>query len=380
MRKVYNILILCLICISSCSKEDIGEVVFGDNRVYLSASACNNSIGTKVPYDYPNPTQKNPMICQIWASTTPYKFLDSDNSGRYINESWSVAYHNTAEFQSSEPQLLDDVIYSKDLTPIYFVGMYPSDENWETTNNGITAERTFSGCQDLMFAPQVSGFYGKKDSNDEPIWPTLHFYHLLTRISLEIKSENEDVMKAWGKIHSITIGSKNHTIIDLQSGTYINNRIEGTETVNDGYNFLQGISYSTVTEGESQPAETQLYFHHTGTDTPINYTTDNTGMDIPHKEEQEIGYVICSPVNADNDTDYIITLNTEKRKNVEVNVNLRTAEQTYFTGNTMGYHFTILLNFKMGDRITVSATAADWSTGGTGSADIEEDDINTTSN
>ena len=48
------------------------------------------------------------------------------------------------------------------------------------------------------------------------------------------------------------------------------------------------------------------------------------------------------------------------------------ALNTPFTGSTMGYQFTILLKFKIGDNIAVSTKTNKWKTGGIGYGLIEE--------
>lgn len=376
MKKLYYILLCIPVCLASCSKDNMEDPAF-DNKVYIAATLGKSSAVTKVPYEHTpeqegtseifSPTYENPLIADVWASTTTNVFKDQDLNGN--NTNGDVADHVTAKFQSEKPQLLNNVIYSKNGRIVYFIGLYPST-NWNTGANGINAQHSFTGCEDIMFAPQVKGSYNNNGNNE---WPTLHFRHLLTRFTLELKAdgettpEQESIRDAWGKIQSITIASNSKVNIDLSSASY------GTD---GNYNFDK-ISFEE---------NASLRFYQTDTDNVFpeyDPNIEGSGYSIPTGGvAQEVAYVMCSPVNAseNNTEDYTITISTEKRKNVAVKVNLKQSADSDFAGTTMGYHFTIQLNFKMGDRITVSATATDWSTGGTGSADIKEEDITTTSN
>ena len=65
---------------------------------------------------------------------------------------------------------------------------------------------------------------------------------------------------------------------------------------------------------------------------------------------------------------------------MDIPLDLKGDEGNLFTGSTMGRMFNILLRFKMGDLISVSTEIsvggdADWFTHGTGSGDLEEDDL-----
>ena len=82
--------------------------------------------------------------------------------------------------------------------------------------------------------------------------------------------------------------------------------------------------------------------------------------------------------------EYILHIETEGRGQLDIPIDLKVndgdSEGTYFTGSTMGKQFTILLNFKMGDVISVSTEIkvggdTDWFTHGTGTGDLTENDL-----
>ena len=62
--------------------------------------------------------------------------------------------------------------------------------------------------------------------------------------------------------------------------------------------------------------------------------------------------------------EFVLELSTENRSNVTVNVDLKTASDTWFTGSTMGHQFMIELRLCAGGYISASATVTDWATGG----------------
>lgn len=396
---LYIIMGFVLAGMMACT-EEVSNMQMEDeaSRIYLSAGV-GETVTSRAPYSPTSPTVEHPLDVSVWASTTTGTYPNSELNG----STGTVEIHTNAHFQSGNPQLLGDAIYPKanenaEAKTVYFVGLHPKSENWATPSDGddnpsnndySTACFTFTGKEDVMFAPQISGTYGTAFDDS----PTFHFYHLLTLLRIEmavdkymeaatdsIKAVQKSAIRdAWGQIESMTISSKKQVVVDLTIAV----EPEAT-TLPDG----------VATFGES--TET-FNFYQTGTD---NVFPATGGSDIPINET-EVAYVMCAPVNAvymggmegyDQNVlipEYTLTLKTANRNEMTIPIDLKkdsgTEESSYFTGSTMGKQFTILLNFKMGNVISVSADislAADteWFTHGTGTSELEEEHFIATPN
>ena len=371
----------CLFAILlGCTDDQSGldSVEEDASRIYLSAG-IGQSVMTRAPFlpqdetgnILHEPTTDNPLDVSVWASTTENVFPDSMLNG----SNGTVAIYSSAHFQSGDPQLLGEAIYPKGSNPVYFVGLHPQSvagSKWETTDNATNthAQYTFNGKEDVMFAPQISGTYGiPYDSS-----PKFHFHHLLTLLRIEMvagmeennEQKREEIVEAWGKITSLTISSTNKVIVDLSSD-----------------------SSGVVFEG----SDVDMPLYKTGT----NEVYPKTDGDTIPTSVTEVAYVMCAPVIAkDRDdydenlliSEYTLHIQTSKRE-LDIPIDLKLKNQTgteaasYFSGTTMGRQFTLLLNFKMGNVISVSAAISlgantDWYTHGMGIFDLTEDNLTPT--
>lgn len=392
VNNLYIIMGFVLAGMMACT-EEVPNMQMEDeaSRIYLSAGV-GETVASRAPYSPTAPTVEHPLNVSVWASTTTGTYPNSGLNGKGSN---IVAIHTKAHFQSGNPQLLGEAIYPQEgqngqHPPVYFVGLHPQSivggSTWTPSEDNKKANFTFTGKEDVMFAPQISGTYG----TDFDASPTFHFHHLLTLLRIEMavdkhmqKGEGEEekdiilkkdaIRQAWGLIESMAISSKNQVIVDL------------TKTMS---------SEDVVTFGESTAT---FNFYQTGTD---NVFPAIGGSDIPI-DETEVAYVMCAPVKAiymdgmegyDEEVlipEYTLTLKTKNRNEMTIPIDLKkdsgTKESSYFTGSTMGKQFTILLNFKMGNVISVSADislAADteWFTHGTGTSELEEEHFIATPN
>lgn len=380
-------------------QQDVPNVEQTDEtsrRIYLSAG-IGNSESTRAPY-YPTnsngavlnaPTLEHPLDVTVWASTTSGTYPDEKKNGT----DGTVAIHTNAHFQSGAPQLLGEAIYPKEkeegqeAVPVYFVGLYPLSDTWETTDNK-DAQFTFTGKEDVMFAPQISGTYGTAFEQS----PQFHFYHLLTwlRISMVADMNEADIIKrekvrdAWGKIESLTITSKNQiTIHNLGTTGY--KEVNGTPII-DKNEFIKEENVSFAND-----APFNLFCHNTDNQYPItskdnDNTVPNEFKGVIPTSVTPVTYVMCAPVvGTEKDAlddpvpEYTLHIKTEHR-DMDIPLDLKGEDGKLFTENTMGKAFNIVLNFKMGDVISVSTEIsvggdADWFTHGTGTGDLTESDL-----
>ena len=379
-----------LASVMTACQQDVPNVEQTDedaSHIYLSAG-IGNSESTRAPY-YPTdgnivlrtPTLEHPLNVSVWASTEDGVYPNEDKNGK----DGTVAIHTNAHFQSGDPQLLGEAIYPKaqgqdgNAKTVYFVGLHPFSDSWTATDDNKDAQFTFTGKEDVMFAPQISGTYGTAFDNS----PQFHFYHLLTwlRISMvaylgedeensttltedEKKLKREEVSNAWGNITELTLKNQKNIIT-------ISNLGEATSD-----NYTSHVTFAS----ESSDVPCSLY--HAGTDDVFPGTN---GYAIP-VNKTDAAYVMCAPVqgvvkDAEENLvpEYTLHIVTEHRE-MDIPLDLKGNDVASFAENTMGKVFNILLRFKMGDVISVSTEIsvggdADWFTHGTGTGDLTESDL-----
>lgn len=374
MRRTGYILLTAVLLLASCREKGIDTYEQDGSSIYLSAYV-ERAVETRAPYvpvededkepDYP--TAMAPLAVDVWAATADgtVKFPDSNLNG----DGGTVALHTTASFQSSEPQLLKDAIYSSDGTTIYFVSFHP--QSWTGNDAGTSATYAFDGNDDVMFAPMVSGQYG----SDESKYPCLHFRHLLTWFRIEMKAENETVAKAWGKLKKMTVRSANKVTVNELGGSQVSDAQAFDAFFKDKVSFSGNASLSFYcTEEEDVYSGTEVTVKKKFTDDvfpksggyEIKGKFDNAKEDI---DPVEVAYTMCAPAVATaSDTDgvtyeYYIDVETENRT-VTVPINLMQEKDVEFTGSTRGKQFTLSMVFVMGNTISIATRVTDWTSEG----------------
>ena len=346
--KRHIFILLCIVLTAAGCNEMIDTDDLQDYRVRISA-LVDQAHGTRAPYvpatdedsEPDSPTDENPLDVSIWASTDPRIFPDEGITGENIDP-YKVAYHTGAYFTNGNGQLLEGIIYSKDKTWIYFIGLHPK-ETWTVMEGGKSASYIFDGKSDVMYSGKEHGYY----SADGSVNPTLQFHHLLTWLRFELKAESEEVAATWGKVKEVRIHSRDKVTIDL-SKTYE----EDWKTC---------VDFDGATTFPLYHKESDDIFPGTGTPYTIPYKAS---------EVTDAAYVLCAPVNAsDQKDDYILDIVTDHRT-ASVPVNLKSGKDTDFSGSTMGKQFTLSLTFRPGNNISVAALVNDWQTGGVSSGTI----------
>jgi len=349
MKKVVCIIFLGWFC-ATCDEESMKQELLEKSNVYLSA-AITRPLTSKISYELETPTQEQPLYASVWASDVSCNYPDEGKSGRE-EDNGEVAVHTSVRFESGSPQLLDAVIYPQkdvisNLYPsVYFIGLYPKAETWKVDGDSKKAQFRFTGKEDVMFAPEISGNYGIAYENS----PEFRFRHLLTLLKVKMIAENEEVMGVWGKIESIRITSHDQVSIDLSKV----------------YDAASCLTYTNATT---------LPFYRKGSDDVFSgYTLEYRSSELEHPVE--VAYVMCSPVVATDKgvaplAEYTLTIQTDKRR-VDLPVDLKKSVDTHFVGSTRGVCFTLNLIFKMGNTIAVHSEINDWEFSGFGNENLTE--------
>lgn len=335
-----SVMWLCL----ACQEEDL---LVTDAPIYLSASV-ERSLETRASYQSaPNPTPNEVLHAAVWATNTePRAYTGIGYNGK--NNGDVVDIHGTADFDDGQPKLLNDAVYPQSGVQVDFIGLHPQ-EGWTTENNeGKVAVFTLNGSQDVMFASKKTGTYA--ETNDVTNVLELNFQHLLTWLKIKIKAENEMVARSWGKVLEMKISSKNRVSIDLTKN----------------YSFEECVSFSGDDDWLSLRA--------IGTDAEFPSTG---GFDLTNTERyNEEAYVLCQPVVATSEdmgkptAEYSLYIKTERRE-VILPIDLRRNANNGFDGSTRAKHFTLNLDFMVGNIVTIQAEVDDWVLGSSIDKDID---------
>lgn len=386
MKQTAYILILISLVVNACQKA--APDAPGASEIWLSATVAP-SVETRAPYTVAEPSTSSPLNVAVWASTTQYQYASRNLNGSFVApenpDNYIVAKHTAARFQSGNtPQLLTDAVYPNpsggggSKPPVYFVGFYPDDGGWSTTDSeiGTDAIHPFDGKTDILFSPEISGYYGIPLAES----PIFHFYHMLTWLRIEMTTdgatvlEREEVRDAWGKITSLKLTD--------QAGSLPNNTITidlSTTPDMSSANFATRMA-NVAAKSSFSGSTAAMNLYVTDTDTVF---PEVPGYSLPISASmQEAAYVICAPVVATPDdadpvdpqltAEYTLTVVTEHRSALDIPIDLKTAADGWFTGSTVGKQFTISLTFKLGNTIAVAAAVTDWGIGGSGDASVTE--------
>lgn len=355
-RSLHITYIMLTLVAISCNRLSVD--ISDTHPIYMSAVMQEN-IGNAVksPYTAEIPSSSAPLAAKVLISTDPNSYSHTGQDGTL----GPIGIHTNARFTSGESQLLNGALYNGDKSKqgdVYFSALHPQND-WTISNDGKKASYTFSGTQDVMFAPETIGRYASSTEKSNSQTPTLEFCHLLTYIKLYLYAASEEVAHAWGKVTSITIrnnsidmghGSKTVTI-DLKTGNP---------------EFVNQENY-----------EASFY---TETDTIFPEANGHT-LSFPNAPPTENAYVLMAPVIAkaadleDQNRlipEFEIVITTENRSAL-VNIDLTNSiANTYYAGDTAGKQFSLTLKFTMGNTVAAQAMVTDWATGGIGIGDFEE--------
>ena len=329
---------LCFACQSEVPTEEGAPI-------YLSASV-EGSVESRVPYlSSPTPTPSEVLHAAVWA-TNIGAYIGSGLNGKDTDD--KVDIHGSANFDDGQPKLLNDAVYPSSGVQVDFIGLHPQT-GWTTVSDeGKIAEFTFDGSQDVMFASKQTGTYA--ETNDIANVLPLHFQHLLTWLKIKIKAESTTVAKSWGKVLEMKISSGNKVSIDLTKNYTFEDCVEFSGNEND-----------------------MLSLHKVGSD---EFFPASEGFDLTSTSYEEEAYVLCEPVTATTDdmgeptAEYTLYIKSERRE-VTLPIDLKRNESECFAGSTRAKHFTLNLNFMVGNIVTVQAEVTDWKWGASIDKDVD---------
>lgn len=368
MRKRF-LPLLALVALASCTQNDM-DLKESNDRVPIMAGANALSVDastvTRAPFEETIGADNN-LTAMVLTSKTSNSYVQTYAKGcmTFADETTAVGYiTDNATTPPPAVAFSGDSYYPANGDKLYFSALYPADTKWSVAVTD--ASYTFDGCTDVMAAAEVSGDKTAHAATvaPDPVTPStipaFTFNHVLTKLNLRFKAEDEVAIAAWGDISKIEL---------IKAGnTTVNTKV--TVTLLDG-SAVTASAFSTgaptfkcygLTEVDATlPATGKIK---TYTDTEYAAQTYKLTTTSTYQ-----AYTLAAPIVADGDADYTFKIYASKAKDefAVVPVDLKKSGTAY-TGDTQGKAFDITLLFKAAT-ITATAAVTGWNVD-----DIDNDD------
>lgn len=317
--------------------------------VEIMATSKALTIETRAPFEG-QIADGNNLTAVVLGSTTSGDYTET--TPRYCDGEMTFA-DNTTAASFATPQY-----YPVSDATIFLCALYPTAlADWKDI--ATKAKYTFDGKTDVMAAAEVSG---KKSTAMAGTVPSFTFNHLLTKLIVKVKAENEAAQNVWGDITGITlVKAMNGDVFDTAEVTL------ATGAATTGTAF-------------SNPAADGMAFYRID----AAAYTDNAVDDADNKialttTAEEVAYSLVAPITAENGVKHFtLSVDTKLGETVttkEVSFDLYKAkvgeeDPAVFSGDTQGKAFEITLTFKATE-IVATATVTDWVKGGNSEVEIQ---------
>lgn len=349
MKKLY-VPVLALLTLASCSKSELANrPVVENDMVEIMATSKALTIETRAPFEG-QIADGNNLTAVVLGSTTSGDYTET--TPRYCDGEMTFA-DNTTAASFATPQY-----YPVSDAPIFLCALYPTAlADWKDI--ATTAKYTFDGKTDVMAAAEVSG---KKSSAMAGTVPSFEFKHLLTKLIVKVKAEDEAAQNVWGDITGITlVKAMNGDVFDTAEVTLATGAAAtGTAFSNaaaDGMAFYR-IDAAAYTDNAVDDADNKIALTTTA---------------------EEVAYSLVAPITAENGVKHFtLSVDTKLGETVttkEVSFDLYKAkvgeeDPAVFSGDTQGKAFEVTLTFKATE-IVAKATVTDWVKGGNTEVEIQ---------
>lgn len=350
MKKLY-VPVLALLTLASCSKSELANrPVVENDMVEIMATSKALTIETRAPFEG-QIASDNTLTAVVLGSTSTGDYTET--TPRYCDGEMTFTDDNTTAVSFATPQY-----YPVSDATIYLCALYPTAlADWKDI--ATTAKYTFDGKTDVMAAAEVNG---KKSTAMAGTVPSFEFKHLLTKLVVKVKAENEAAQNVWGDITGITlVKAMNGDVFDTAEVTL------ATGAAATGTAF-------------SNPATDGMAFYRID----AAAYTDNAVDDADNKialttTAEEAAYSLVAPITAENGVKHFtLSVDTKLGETVttrEVSFDLYKAkvgeeDPAVFSGDTQGKAFEVTLTFKATE-IVAKATVTDWVKGGNSEVEIQ---------
>lgn len=343
MRKSF-LSLLAVATMVSCTQNDTDQKIVEEGTpIMLGANALSVESSTRVPFEGAIGAA-NKLTALVLASTTTGDYTTKYANGAmtFADEVTAVGYLTDNTATPAPPvSFTGQAYYPADGKTVYFSALCPVT-GWSTSTT--TTSFTFTGCEDVMVAKQVSG---SKTAAASTI-PAFVFKHLLTKLNLKLVAEDAAAVAAWGKISKIEL-------VKAQNSVQIPSKLEttlATGVAATGVNFGTNVS-AFKCFGLTEAATVKTY-------TDVEYASQAYALTTTATYQ---AYTLAAPITATGTKDFtfrIYAAGAPAPGYLEVDVDLKKAG-TAFTGDTQGKAFDITLKFKA-KSITATASVSGWNT------------------
>ena len=345
MKKLY-VPVLALLTLASCSKSELANrPVVENDMVEIMATSKALTIETRAPFEG-QIASNNTLTAVVLGSTTT-----GDYTNTYCDGTITFADDTNAEgFDTPQYYPVNDDV-------IYLCALYPTPAtDWKSI--ATTAKYTFDGKTDVMAAAQQSN---NKSGAMAGTVPSFTFKHLLTKLIVKVKAEDQAAADKWGDITAISLVKANNSDVNTTAEVTLATGAAATGTAfSDG--AAAGMAFYRI-----DAAATPAY-----TDNAVDATNKITLTTTAN----EAAYSLVAPIVAGNSTDHFTLkvdtdlAGTATTKEVALKLNTADATPVVFTGDTQGQAFEITLIFKATE-IVATATVTDWVKGGNTEVEIQ---------
>lgn len=350
MKKLY-VPVLALLTLASCSKSELANrPVVENDMVEIMATSKALTIETRAPFEG-SIASDNTLTAVVLGSTTT-----ADYTTRYCDGTITFADDTNAKGFDTTPKY-----YPVSDATVYFCALYPTAlADWKDI--ATTAKYTFDGKTDVMAAAEKEG---KKSTAMAGTHPSFEFKHLLTKLVVKVKAEDENAQNVWGDITGISlVKANNSSVFDTAEVTLATGAAAtGTAFSNAA---ADGMAFYHI-NAAATPAYTDNAVD--ATDNKIELTTDAVAA----------AYSLVAPIIAENGVKHFtLSVDTKLDETVttkEVSFDLYKAkvgeeDPAVFSGDTQGKAFEVTLTFKATE-IVATATVTDWVKGGNTEVEIQ---------
>lgn len=229
------IIAFCSLCCPACTEHE----AFHDQaaeEISLSAVVDEVKCVSRAAYTGSVPSLENELEAAVWFSLKPGYYpaqLPNDASQNDIDlkAETNIPLHGqinyisgTATFPESTTEA-DKPKYPVNGDNVYCIGLYPNDAEWTTTDDNYTkVQRTITGTEDLMFAPEITGNWNNHFTSQR-------YRHLLTWLKVGVCTTTSEAASYWGKLKKITLKGVPKTLtIDLSNQEGDDFKLENTVT------------------------------------------------------------------------------------------------------------------------------------------------------
>ena len=300
------IIAFCSLCCPACTEHE----AFHDQAAEeISLSAVVDEVkcvsrAVEDAYTGSVPSPENKLEAAVWFSLKSGYYPeelpdDATEEEQTLKTETNIPLHGqinyisgTATFPESTTEA-DKPKYPVNGNDVYCVGLYPNDEDWTTIENDTKVQRTITGTEDLMFAPEITGNWNNHFTSQR-------YRHLLTWLKVGVCTTTSEAASYWGKLKKITLkGVPNTLTIDL-------GKQEG-----DGFKLENTVTYSSDNPDTQEIEGIQ--------DLPI--FNPETGIDIAITT-QEVASVFCHPSPT-----YTISIECENGTTTDIPITLEALNQ-----------------------------------------------------